>query len=86
MISLEDLKDFDNWKKWKHGEVELDLTIEEKLTDEQKISFVINTELSMLKAMREGQKLSGDDQFKEAREKVKQYREELKLFRPEQKV
>ena len=62
------------------------MSMVKELTAQEKIDFVVNTEIAMLKAMRAGHKLSGDDQFKEAREKVKQYREELKLFRPEQKV
>jgi len=33
MITIEDLKDFDTWKQWKHGEVELEPLYTEKEVD-----------------------------------------------------
>lgn len=57
-----------------------------QMTDSEKKNFIVNTELAMIKAMRNGQKMAEGDEFDKARKKIKEYREELKLFRPEQKV
>lgn len=58
----------------------------EHKTEQEKIQFIVNTELAMMKAMRNGHKLSGGDEFEEARKLMDKYRKELNLVRPESKV
>jgi hypothetical protein len=43
MISLDDLKDFDTWKKWKHGEVKLKTCINEDDIREAAHEWVFET-------------------------------------------
>jgi len=54
-------------------------------TADQKVSFIIETEMSILAAIHKGHKCSDDDQFAEARNLVEKYRIELGLKKREKK-
>lgn len=57
-----------------------------ELTEQEKVQFIVQTELDMLKAMRNGEKLADGDRFTNARKRIDEYRKELNLVRPEQKI
>ena len=59
---------------------------EKELTREEKIAFIVKTELDMLKDMRAGIKLADGDRHTQARILINKYRQELNLIRPEQKI
>ena len=59
---------------------------EKELTREEKIAFIVKTELDMLKDMRAGIKLADGDRHTQARILIDKYRKELNLIRPETKV
>lgn len=59
---------------------------EKELTREEKIAFIVKTELDMLKDMRAGIKLADGDRHTQSRILINKYRQELNLVRPEQKI
>ena len=59
---------------------------EQELTREEKIAFIVKTELDMLKDMRAGIKLADGDRHTQARILINNYRKELNLIRPEPKI
>ena len=56
-----------------------------RMTKDQKVSFIIETEMAVLAAIHKGHKCSDDDQFAEARKLVEKYRIELGLKKKESK-
>lgn len=52
------------------------------MTDQDKISYIIQNELIMFEAVFNGHKASTGDQFQEIREKINQYRLELGIVKP----
>ena len=59
---------------------------EQELTREEKIAFIVKTEMEMLKDMRAGIKLAEGDRHTQSRILIDKYRKELNLVRPEQKI
>lgn len=49
-------------------------------TIDEKISFIVKTELEILEAISKGHKCSDDDQFAESRKLILQYRIEMGLI------
>jgi hypothetical protein len=54
---------------------------EKNLTKEEKIAFIVKTEMEMLKDMRQGIKLAEGDRHTRARKLIQEYRIELGLIR-----
>lgn len=52
-----------------------------ELTDQEKLSFIIETESRILSAIMKGHKASDSDEFNDDRKLMNQYRIELKLIK-----
>ncbi len=52
-----------------------------KLTDQEKLNFIIKTESRILSAIMKGHKASDGDEFNEDRKLMHQYRIDLKLIK-----
>lgn len=56
-----------------------------ELTDQEKIDFIIKTEMRIMSAIFNGHKASDGDEFNEDRVLINQYRVELGLIKPKEK-
>lgn len=52
-----------------------------ELTEQEKISFIIENELKISEAISKGHRASDQDEFAETRKKINQYRKELKFIK-----
>jgi hypothetical protein len=52
-----------------------------ELTDQEKISYIIDNEMEITLAVSKGHQANNGDQYQEARDKIKQYRLELGLIK-----
>ena len=51
-----------------------------ELTEQEKTSFIIENELKIIEAVRNGHKPCDNDEFSKTREKINKYRKDLKLI------
>lgn len=51
-----------------------------ELTEQEKISFIIENELKIIEAIRNGHKPCDNDEFSQTRTKINKYRKDLKLI------
>lgn len=51
-----------------------------ELTEQEKISFIIENELKIIEAVRDGHKPCDNDEFSQTRTKINKYRKDLKLI------
>lgn len=58
-------------------------TMGKKLTDRDKIDFIVKTEMEIITAVRSGHKCSDGDQFEPSRKLMKKYRIELGIIKKE---
>ena len=63
----------------------MDMQKKKRMSKDDKSSFIVETEMAILAAIREGHRCADDDQFAEARKLVEKYRIELGHKKPEKK-